>query len=271
MVERVGDAGDRTLSAAERSSDQATAITINRIDYADLRTVLMRGIDDFRTIPTHAFFVGAIYAVLGLFIIRWSFDYSLLPLVFPIVGGFALIGPFAALGLYALSKRREQGMEARFWHMFEVLKSPNRWAILRLGLGVALAFLAWLGVAMALLRSTFGEADLSMGTFIGELFSTPHGWTLVILGNAIGALFALAILAATAIAVPMLLDRKVDVSTAVATSLRVFARNPGPMVAWGVIVGGSLFIGALPFLLGLLAVLPILGHATWHLYRKTVS
>jgi len=271
MVERVSDAGDPTLSGADRPSDQATAITINRIDYADLRTALMRGIDDFRTIPTHAFFVGAIYAVLGLFIIRWSFDYSLLPLVFPIIGGFALVGPFAALGLYGLSKRREQGTEARFWHMFEVLKSPNRGAILRLGIGVALVFLAWLGVAMALLRSTFGDADLTLGTFMGELFSTPHGWALVILGNAIGALFALTILAGTAIAFPMLLDREVDVSTAVATSLRVFARNPGPMLAWGIIVGVSLFVGALPFLLGLLAVLPILGHATWHLYRRTVS
>ena len=271
MVERVGDAGDRALSLADTPSDREAPVTINLIEVADLRTVLKLGIDDFRAIPTHAFFVGAIYAVLGLFIIRWSFDYSLLPLVFPIIGGFALVGPFAALGLYALSKRREQGMEARFWHMFEVLKSPNRGAILRLGIGVALLFLAWLGVAMALLRSTFGDAELAMSSFAGALFSTSHGWTLVIVGNLVGALFALAILAGTAIAFPMLLDRKVDVATAVATSLRVFAKNPGPMLAWGVIVGVSLFLGAIPFLLGLLAVLPILGHATWHLYRKTVS
>jgi uncharacterized membrane protein len=271
MVERVGDVGDRVLSLADKPSDQEVPVTINPIGFADLRTALLLGIDDFRAIPTHAFFVGLIYAVLGLFIIRWSFNYSLLPLIFPIIGGFALVGPFAALGLYELSRRRERGMEARFWHMFEVLKSPNRGAILRLGLGVALIFLAWLGVAMALLRSTIGVAELTMGNFATELFSTSQGWTLIILGDAIGALFALAILAGTAIAFPMLLDRKVDVATAVSTSLRVFARSPGAMLAWGVIVGTSLFIGALPVLLGLLAVLPILGHATWHLYRKTVS
>ena len=271
MVERVGDAGDRALPLADAPLDRNAPVIINRIDIADLRAALMRGIDDFRAIPTHAFFVGLIYAVLGLFIIRWSFNYSLLPLVFPLIGGFALVGPFAALGLYELSRRREQDMDARFWHMFDVRKSPNRGALLRLGIGVALMFLAWLGVAMALLRSTFGEADLSMGSFAAELFSTSHGWTLIIVGNLVGALFALAILAGTAIAFPMLLDRKVDVATAVSTSLRVFAKNPGPMLAWGVIVGASLFVGALPFLLGLLVVLPILGHATWHLYRKTVS
>jgi uncharacterized membrane protein len=271
MVERVGDAGIRTVASADRPADREIPVTINRIAFADLRIALKRGIDDFRAIPTHAFFVGLIYAVLGLVIIRWSFDYSLLPLVFPLIGGFALVGPFAALGLYELSRRREQGIDARFWHMFDVLKSPNRGALLRLGVGVALVFLAWLAVAMALLRSTFGVAEVTLDDFVSQLFSTSHGWTLVIVGNLVGALFALAILAGTAIAFPMLLDRKTDVSTAVATSLRVFAKNPGPMLAWGVIVGASLFLGALPFLLGLLAVLPILGHATWHLYRRAVS
>jgi uncharacterized membrane protein len=271
MTERVGDAHDRTLHLAGAGSEPDTTITIRRIGLADLKTVLEQGIDDFRTIPTHAFFVGFIYAVLGLIIIRWSFHYSLLPLIFPLVGGFALLGPFAALGLYELSRRRERGLEARFWHMFEVRRSPNRGAIIRLGLGVALVFLAWLGIAMAILRSTYGSADITFSTFTGELFSTGHGWALVLLGNGIGALFALAILAGTAVAFPMLLDRQVDVATAVATSLRVFAANPVPMLASGVIVGVSLFVGALPFLLGLLAVLPILGHATWHLYRRTVG
>ncbi len=266
MSERIGGA---MATDAGQASDEA--IVVKKIAVADLKEVLAKGLDDFRAIPTHAFFVGIVYAVLGLVIIRWSFHYSLLPLVFPLVGGFALLGPFAALGLYELSRRREAGQEARFWHMFAVRQAPNRGAILRLGLGVALLFLVWQWVAIALFRSTFGEADLGTGTFLAELFTTSHGWTLVLLGNAIGAGFALAILAGTAIAFPMLVDRQVDVSTAVATSLRVFARNPVPMLAWGIIVGITLFIGALPVLVGLIVALPILGHATWHLYRRTVE
>ena len=266
MSERVGSAATAATAAADDE-----AVTIRRIEIADLRTALAKGIDDFRAIPTHAFFVGIIYAVLGLVIIRWSFQYSLLPLVFPLIGGFVLLGPFAAIGLYELSRRREAGEEARFWHMFAVRRAPNRGAILRLGLGVALFFLVWLWVALALYRVTFGELEISLGVFVTELFTTGHGWTLIIVGNLIGGLFALAILAGTAVAFPMLVDRKVDVATAVATSLRVFAANPVPMLAWGVIVAGGLFIGAVPFLLGYLVVLPVLGHATWHLYRRVVA
>ena len=265
MSERVSETVNHQAGVA---GDEAT---IRRIEIADLQTVLAKGVEDFRAIPTHAFFVGVIYAVLGLVIIRWSFQYSLLPLVFPLIGGFALLGPFAALGLYELSRRREAGEEARFWHMFEVRKAPNRGAILRLGFGVAMLFLVWLWTAVALFRATFGDLDIAAGVFLAELFTTTHGWTLIILGNLIGAVFAFAILAGVAVAFPMLVDRKVDVSTAVATSLRVFAKNPVPMIAWGIIVGAGLFIGAIPFLLGYLVVLPILGHATWHLYRRVVG
>lgn len=266
MSERVG--GATATDAGQASGD---AIAIKQIELADLEKVLAKGLDDFRAIPTHAFFVGIIYAVLGLVIIRWSFHYSLLPLIFPLIGGFALLGPFAALGLYELSRRREAGQEARFWHMLAVRHAPNRGAILRLGLGVAMVFLVWLWVALGLYRATFGDDSLAQGGFLAELFTTRHGWTLVVLGNLIGGLFALAILAGTAVAFPMLVDRQVDVATAVATSLRVFAANPLPMLAWGVIVGAGLFIGALPFLLGFLVVLPVLGHATWHLYRRVVE
>lgn len=246
-------------------------IPVRQIGRGDLRAALERGWQDFRAVPTHAYLVGLIYAVLGLVIIRASFHYSLLPLIFPLIGGFALLGPFAALGLYEISRRREAGQEARFWHLFSVSGTPNRGGILRLGLGVALVFLAWLWIAMALLRVTYGTADIPVGIFLSELFTTGHGWALVILGNAIGAVFALAILAAVTFAFPMLLDRPVDVSTAVATSLRVFFANPGTMLTWGVIVGVGLFVASVPVLLGLLVALPVLGHATWHLYRRAVG
>lgn len=266
MSERFGG-----TMAAPAGTAMEEPVAIRRIALADLREVLVEGIDDFRAVPTHAFFVGIVYAVLGLVLVRWSFQYSLLPLIFPLIGGFVLLGPFAAIGLYELSRRREASEEARFWHIFAVGRAASRGAMLRLGLGVALVFLVWMWVALALYRSFFGELEIAFGVFVTELFTTGHGWSLIIVGNLVGGLFALAILAGTTVAFPMLVDRRTDVATAVATSLRVFAANPVPMLAWGVIVGGGLFIGAVPFLLGLVVVLPVLGHATWHLYRRVVD
>lgn len=246
-------------------------IVIRPIGGDDLRIALSKGWEDFRAVPTHAFFVGLVCVVLGLVIIRASFHYSLLPLVFPLIGGFALLGPFAALGLYELSRHREAGRDARFWHMFAGWQAANRGAILRLGMGLALIFLVWLWIAVALLRMTYGSVDIAIGTFLAELFTTSHGWTLVIIGNAIGLCLALAVLALATFAFPLLLDRRVELSTAVAISLRVFYQNPVTMLAWGLIVGASLFVAALPLLLGLLVAFPVLGHATWHLYRRAIA
>src|SRR6266404_6045438 len=246
--------------------------TVRRIGLADLKDALARGFADFSAIPTHAVFLCLIYPIVGLVLARAIMGYALLPLLFPLAAGFALVGPFAAIGFYELSRRREQGLDISWEDAFDVLHSPSRDAIAALGLLLLVIFVFWVGVAEAIYIETFGhEPAASIPNFVREVFTTPAGWTLIIVGNGIGFLFALAVLIISVVSFPLLLDRDVGAVEAVLTSVRAVAANPLPMAIWGLIVGGLLVIGSLPFFVGLAVVVPVLGHATWHLYRKVVE
>lgn len=265
-------------SRAEAISDRSAAAPaadrqpqVRSITVGDVKDALAKGRDDFMAMPKHVIYLGVIYALLGLVLVSLTFGYSLVPLVFPLVSGFALLGPVAATGLYELSRRREQGLDTSWWHMFGVLGGPSGGRIVLLGVALLLAFLVWLDVALGIYRATFGEGTLATGVFLEQIFTTRHGLILLVVGTAVGGVFALLVFAATAVSVPMLVDRKVSLSTAVGTSVRAVAANPGPMLVWGMIVVALLAVGSLPLLVGLAVTLPILGHGTWHLYRKVVE
>jgi uncharacterized membrane protein len=246
--------------------------TIRKIGFADLGDALARGFADFRAMPSHVIFLSLLYPIVGLVLARMSFGYDVVPLLFPLVAGFALIGPFVALGLYELSRRREQGLPVSWTDAFGVLRNPSIDSIALLGGLLMLLFVIWLAVAQGLYQSLFGYgAPESPSGFLAEVFGTSHGHTLLIAGNAIGFVFALAVLVISVVSFPMLLDRDVGAVTAAQTSVRAFAKNPVVMMAWGLIVAVSLVIGSLPFFIGLAVVLPVLAHATWHLYRKIVE
>lgn len=246
--------------------------TIRRISMADLRDCLRLGWNDFKAVPSHAIMLCIIYPVLGLLIARLVLGYSVLPLLFPLAAGFALIGPFAALGLYELSRRREAGEEASAWHAFDVLRAPSFGAMLGLGAILMILFLIWLGVAQAIYISTFGyEAAADIPNFATRVLTTPEGRRLIMIGCGVGFLFALVTLCISAVSFPMMLDRDVGIADAVVTSLRAVAKNPVQMAAWGIIVAVLLALGSIPLLLGLTVVMPLLGHASWHLYRKLVG
>jgi uncharacterized membrane protein len=272
----------KLTTRAMRSAGQAFAgadITSNaarpevrRIGIADLVAVLRAGFDDFLTNRTDVIFVCLIYPVVGLILAYVTARHSLLPLLFPLVSGFALIGPLAAVGAYEMSRRREQGQPVSWVDAFGVFRSPCIAQIVELGLLLVVIFLAWLTVAMLLYQATLGPAmPDSIGSLVTAVFSTAAGWTLLLTGVGIGCLFALVVLAISAVSFPLLLDRQVSISTAVMTSVRAIRVNPVPMLVWGLIVAASLVLGTIPALLGLIVVLPVLGHATWHLYRKLVA
>lgn len=257
------------LSGAGEKLDRPV---IRTIQISDLFDVLRLGATDFWEKPSHYVMLVLIYPIIGIVLTVWMNGYHTWPLLYPLVGGFALIGPFAALGLYEISRRREEGLDTAWSHAFEVLRSPAIGSIAALGVMLFVLFTLWLTSAQALYESLFGSSTPQTLTgLMGQMLSEPGGMTLLIVGTMAGALFALVTLCTTVIAFPLLLDRDVGAFVAVETSFRAVMHNPLPMLAWGVIVGAGLFIGSLPLFVGLAVVIPIFGHATWHLYRKVVA
>jgi uncharacterized membrane protein len=253
------------------ASDHAAEPTVRSIAPADLADALKKGWDDFAAMPSHAVFLCMIYPAIGILAAALTLDYAFMPLLFPAAAGFALIGPFAALGLYELSRRREAGLEVSAADAFEVLRSPSIGAIVALGLVLAVIFLVWMATANAIYTTYFGYGSPeSISQFVHDLFFTREGWSLIVVGNTVGLLFAIAAYVVSAVSFPLLLDHDVGAVGAVLTSLRVIVRNPLTMALWGLIIAALLVIGTIPLFLGLAVVLPVLGHATWHLYRKAV-
>lgn len=259
--------------AIERSGTRtAPPLQVRRISTADLREALARGMDDFKLMPSYLVMLSLIYPAVGLIAGWWSLGNDVTPLLFPLIAGFALVGPLAAVGLYELSRRREAGLDTHWTHVFDVLRSPAIGTVAALGGMLLLIFLGWLTAAMTLHESLFGTPEpASILSFLTEVTTTSRGWMLILLGNAVGFVFAVVTLAVSAISFPLALDRNVDFATAVATSVRVLRDNPRTMLLWGLIVAVTLAIGAIPFLIGLAVVMPVLGHATWHLYRKAIA
>jgi len=250
----------------------STAYVVRKIGFSDLSDALRLGWEDFKAIPTHAVVLCVIYPVLGVALFRLAVGYSVLPLLFPLAAGFTLIGPFAALGLYELSRRRERGEEAAAWHAIQVLRAPSFGAIIELGILLLVLFGTWIATADAIYIATFGHAPAaSIPDFASRVLTTPQGWSLIIVGCGVGFLFAVVALCVSVVSFPLMLDRHASAIDAIRTSLRVMMKNPFPMAAWGLIVAALLVIGSLPLFVGLAVVLPVLGHATWHLYRKVVE
>jgi len=248
---------------------------VRKIGLRDLAEALLAGIDDFGAKPTHLYFLAIIYplATLGAFLV--VFNHDLLPLAFPVLSGMLLIGPFLTVFMCEISRKRERGEDISGIMAGNFLNNPAVRDILVLG-GVLLAMFAfWLTMAIAIYGMTLGDPwqtvePRSASEFVTQLFATPEGWTMILVGNAVGLFFAVSALCIGAISFPLMLDRQVGIGTAIMTSLRVVQRNPVMIAAWGLLVVIALILGAIPFLVGLAVVVPVLGHATWHLYRRLV-
>lgn len=255
-----------------RESGNLSLPAVRRIGLQDLRYALSRGLDDFWAMPSHLVFLGMIYPIAGLLLARLAVGYDALPLVFPLAAGFALIGPVAATGLYELSRRREHGADPTWKDAWSVLKTPAMRSIAILGIVLMAIFVYWIYVAQTLYIWNFGYANPETPAgFLRDVLTTPAGYALIVQGCSIGFVFAAIVLAISVVSFPMMLDRNVGPVTAVLTSIRATARNPVMVSLWGLIVATLLIIGSAPFLVGLVVVMPVLGHATWHLYRRMVE
>jgi uncharacterized membrane protein len=261
----------RSLRGSEESRN-APLPAVYRIKVTDLRDAVVRGLDDFGAYRTDVIFLCLIYPLVGISLALLTFGNETLPLLFPLASGFALVGPVAAVGLYEMSRRREQGIPITWADAFGAISSPAFGAILVLGLVLLAIFLLWLLAANVIYELTLGpEPPVSIAAFVRDVFTTRAGWAMIAVGVGVGLLFALLVLAISVVSFPLLLDRDVGLRTALLTSIRAVTANPGPMAVWGLIVAGGLLIGSIPAFLGLIIVMPVLGHATWHLYRKVVD
>ena len=270
------DAANHTMSIARTlavgESDAPILLPqINRISIADVRDVLDKGLGDFEAARTDVLVLSVVYPVVGLMLWWLASNYEMLPLIFPLLCGFALLGPVAAVGLYEISRQRENGRAVNWATAFDVVKSPSFGSIIVLGLALLVVFLFWLGTARYIYTAFLGTVPpQSAWAMLQEVLFTSAGRSMAIVGVVVGFLFAALVLTCSAISFPMLVDRNVGPVTAMLTSVRAIVANPVPMAVWGLIVGGGLLLGSIPFLLGLIVIVPIFGHATWHLYRKLV-
>lgn len=270
VVQEVG--AEARQVAREIAGTETAAPEVRRISVDDLRQALRQGLDDFAALRTDVMIACILYPVIGGVLVWMALNRGLIPLIFPLISGFALIGPAAAVGLYQMSREREAGRRVGWSDALKVLASPRIGAILALGLWHLAIFFAWILAAYGIFLATMGpDAPGGLGAFIGEVLTTPQGWALIAIGIPVGFAFALIVLATSVVSFPLLIDRPVGLTVAVLTSVRVARRNPVEIGLWGLMVTALLVIGSLPFLLGLIVVLPILGHATWHLYRRAVE
>ncbi|WP_022683916.1 DUF2189 domain-containing protein [Sphingobium bisphenolivorans] len=261
------------IAHPSRAAPAGEDISIRTIGFDDVRIALRQGWDDFLAKRGDLVFLGFIYPVIVALAIMSASQMSILPLIFPLVAGAILLGPAFASGFYELARRRENGLDARWRHFLDVIRTPGGSALFDLTCVVALLFMAWMAAAWFIYHITLENvpgSTASVGAFLSATFGTEQGWQMIILGNLVGFGFALLTLAASVVSFPMAVDKPVSWGLALRTSMRVAWHNPVTVAAWGLIVVAMLFIGALPALVGLAVVLPVLGYATWHLYTRAV-
>lgn len=245
---------------------------VRTIGLSDLKDALTKGFHDFMAMPTQVVFLCLIYPIAGLLLGRLAFGYDVFPIFYMLASGFAIVGPFAAIGLYELSRRREAGLDTSWHHAFDVVHSPSFKAILGLGALLMLLLAVWVGVAQWIYEANFGVREpASPVAFAKSLVTTPEGLRFLMIGNTVGLGFALLAFALSAVSFPLMLDRNVGLAVAITTSIKAVILNPVTMLLWGLIIAVALFLGSLPFLVGLAVVVPVLGHATWHLYRRVIE
>ena len=249
-------------------------IHIRKIGLHDLRWALAQGWEDFLAKRGDLVFIGFVYPVAVLLASLYAFQASVLPLIFPLAAGSILFGPALASGFYELARRRELGLDTRWRHFIDVVRSPAAPSLFTLTSMVALLFVLWISIAGLIYTATLGatmpEAVESVPAFLQAVFSTSAGWKMIIVGNLVGLGFAILTLAISVVSFPMLVDQPVGWAVAMRTSFRVAWKNPITIAVWGLIVVGLLVLGSLPALIGLAVVLPVLGYATWHLYTRAV-
>lgn len=250
----------------------ASGYNVRQLHLSDLGAALQRGLDDFWSMPSHLVFLGLLYPLAGLVIGVVTAGQNAFYLLYPLLSGFVLLGPFAAIGLYEVSRRRERGEVPTWKAALEVVHAPGLSALLGIGLLLAILFIAWLITAHAIYTRFFGDTPAtSYSEFFSQVFASPAGISMIVVGNIIGLVFAIAALSISLFSFPLILDQHASLQVALQISVRAVWQNFFVCAAWGVIVASLLAAGMAAVLMGLAIVVPVLAHATWHLYRRAIE
>lgn len=277
LLTHINDADARAgiVQAGELPMVQAPIIPYPRFPVArdlvlaDLRRALVAGVRDFRAHPVYGLFFAAIYLLGGLLTYYALSTKGATVWLIPLAAGFPLIAPFTAVGLYEVSRRREAGQKLSWGSVLGALRGRGDDQLLLMGGFIFVGFTFWIILAHGIFA--IFAAQLGAGAESLAMLRTPTGLAMLAVGSTVGALVAYVFYAITVMSLPMLVDRDVDFLTAIITSLRAIQANRTVLLAWAVFIALALFVAMIPAFVGLLVVLPVLGHATWHLYRRTVS
>jgi uncharacterized membrane protein len=256
---------------ASTSFSGKTDPVVRHIAISDIVEVLIEGLRDFQTAPAYGVTLGAICGAVGIGIIYFIEAAGMGYFAYPLAAGFALVSPFIAAGLYEVSRRLEKGQPLSAGEIWSTVwgRSEVRW----MGFVTLFILIVWMyqvRFLMALFLGMSGSAS-TLPEFINLVLTTNEGLIFLALGNIFGAILSLILFSLTVVSFPLVLDRDVDFVTAMVTSVRAVAANPGPMLSWAALIVALLVASALTFFLGLLVTLPVLGHGTWHLYRRVVE
>lgn len=237
------------------------------VGFGDIAEALRRGVQDFLRAPLYGLFFGGVYAVGGVAIYAFLTIYDMAWMIIPIAIGFPLIGPFVAAGCYEVSRRIAKGQPLSWRAVLLTVFHQRERQLGWMAFVVLFILWVWMYQVRLLIALFMGfSASASLDKFLMLVVSTPGGLMFLAVGSAIGLVLALVLFTTTVFAMPMLLDTEIDFVTAMITSIKGVLASPVTMLGWGVLVTAATLIALAPVFLGLLVVLPVLGHATWHLY-----
>jgi uncharacterized membrane protein len=262
---------EETAPAPAAASPKADVPVVRAVTHLDVLAALGQGMRDFRAAPQFGLFFGLVYAGGGwilLFLLNWlEVNYY----VYPMATGFAMIAPFVAAGLYEVSRRLEAGQALTWRGVLTSTRTAGGKDLSWMVVVTTFAYIIWIDIAIGLYLMFYGLKPLAFTQLVEAILTTPTGALFFLVGNLVGALLAAIVFSLTVVSFPLLFDRHVDFVTAMITSCRLVIENPKPMAVWAAIIAVLLLISIMSVFVALIAVLPILGHATWHLYRRAVT
>ncbi|NNK65276.1 MAG: DUF2189 domain-containing protein [Rhodobacteraceae bacterium] len=254
------------------TTPQQAMPTVNKVTAEDITASLRAGFADFLARPVMSGFFGLFYAVFGILFV-WSLVWlGMIWMIIPASVGFPLVAPFAAAGLYEMSRRLQKKESFGWSEILTVMADQRKREMGWMAFVTLFIFWVWsyqvrLWLAIILKDASFSD----FGGFLNAVFFTPEGWTFLAIGTVVGACLSAVLFAVTVVAMPMLLDRETNFVSAMLTSIRVVTENPVVMLTWAAIISVTMLLSLVPAFLGLIFTLPILGHTTWHLYQRAVE